>query len=270
MIRSFTSAFTALLLVVPGLAQPQAGPGLARTIFADMVAEQLKPVRDHKLSPDRVRENKGTREERERAIRADPAAFVPLIREALTLPKPEALQVPTTPEGHVTDGSEQYQKQIASGRVAATALSLLPADVRDPILRESFDKTLALARPLIERGTVEVKDWVAAGRPETGLLAVKITGRRVSWFTGRCAELINSAAAAHSEVLVEPVFALFLNDHLVSGVNQQAVAYLEKFPPRYEEFIRRLNEILDSGRPIEFDRTYNIEQSIKRMQASRS
>lgn len=270
MIRVLTSAFALLWLTGHGLAQQAVEPGPARSIFSDMVAEQMKPMRDHRLSPELVRQKQETREHREKAIRTDPGAYVPLIREALTLPKPEDLQVPTTPEGRLTDGTEQYQKQIASRKVAAQVLSLLPADVRDPILRESFERAYAVARSERAIAVAERERWRRAGADERdkakGVLAI----RRLQWFEGACIELIDAAAAAKSEVLLEPVFAAIADSGSDVGLNQQVGKYLEALVERRDEILRRLSDLLAEIHAIDRVRKHDIDKWIKRMEAGRS
>lgn len=272
MIRAVTFVLVALsaLRPFPLLAQesqprsssPQEA---AREVFNEMVNMELNPSDGHRLAPELVEQQKAARERREAAIRSSPGAFVPLVREALVLPKPEELHVPTTPKGLYSDGTEAHREQEAGCTVAARILSLFPADMGDPLLVEYFGKVQAAVRSHAKLAAAESAELKRAGDPDKEKLAMLMAGRRGQWYQGRCYELINAAAAARSEVLVEAVFAAFANGDRI-GLNQNAVAYLETFPKRREEFIGRLKEILATGHGLEVDRSYNIKLSIKRME----
>lgn len=268
MMRALRAVCVVVSLAATGLAQQPEKQSVARAVFAEMVADRMNPEEGHRLPPDHVRAKQALKERREEAIRADPGAFVPLVREALALPRPEDLQVPTTREGHLSDAPEQYQKQLAGCDVAYQILALLPAESRDPILRKTFDNMLAMARNLDERSQPEYSKWVRAGMPKKDEVSVRTNSRRAAWYYSRAAGAITCATTARSEVLIEPVFTLLASKS--GGLANTCVVYLERFPQRYDEFMRRLNEIVNSGPPLDFARQHNIEQSIKRMQASRS
>lgn len=288
----------ALLWIVPAHSAPtrqaQDVGGAARAVFVQLVDEwvndaksevrlwgtsiaDLEAMDDRSIkslrwmaSPERFDQWKADQARLEANVRSSPKAYVPLIREALTLPKPEDLQVPTTQEGRLEDATEQYRKQLAGCGAAYQVLALLPAEMRDPILRETYDKMLAMSRTVGERYQPEMLEWVRAGRPKEDEAAVMTNNRRATWYFIQAAGAITCATKARSEVLVEPVFTLLASKD--GGLAQTCVTYLERFPLRHDEFLRRLNEILDSDgpdRPLDFDRRYNIEQSIKRMQAGK-
>ncbi|MBX3376069.1 MAG: hypothetical protein KF678_03590 [Phycisphaeraceae bacterium] len=241
--------------------------GISIAALAEMDERSINSLR-WLASPDRFDQWKAAQSRRETLVRSNPSSFVPVIREALRLPKPEDLQVPTTKEGRTEDAPEQYRKQLATCNAAYQVLALLPAVMRDPILRDTFDAMLTKGREAALRYQPEYLEWIRAGRPKDTEAAVMTNSRRASWYLFRAGGAITCATSARSEVLVEPVFALLASEG--GGLAQTCVDYLERFPQRYEEFIRRLSEILDSGRPLGSDRRYNIEQAIKRMEASKS
>jgi hypothetical protein len=170
----------------------------------------------------------------------------------------------------LTDGTEQYQKQIASRKVAAQVLSLLPADVRDPILRESFEAAYAMARTVRASAFAEHERWQRAGADKQDKMKLVMASRRTQWFDGACIELIDAAAAAKSEVLLEPVFAAIADSGSDVGRNQQVGKYLEALVERRDDILRRLSDLLAEIQPIDRVRKHEIDKWIKRMEAGKT
>lgn len=265
--------FSVLVTVISALCsqQPQSSQPpresqvAAREMFSELVNEQLSPPEDPWVSPETTREQRETALRRNAMIRRNPAAFVPLIQEALAVPKLQETKVPTTPEGRRTDGSEEYQRFCASEAVACTILALLPAEIRDPILKESFDKTVTAAKPVADASLAEHAKWKAAGARPEDRLPVEIALRRSAMFTGRCRELVRAATAARSDVFIEPVFLWIAKGDQTISLRDHGIKYLEQFPSRREEFVRRLSETLTKNKELERDRRLEIEWAIQRL-----
>lgn len=89
--------------------------GLTIAALEEMDERSINSLRWH-ASPDRFDQWKAAQSRRETLVRSNPSSFVPVIREALRLPKPEDLQVPTTREGRTEDAPERVSQALGELR----------------------------------------------------------------------------------------------------------------------------------------------------------
>ena len=231
--------------------QPVESPS-AEACFGGFVDAIVHPPRDEvpaSFHLDRMR--------REAQVRAAPATFEPLVREALRLPPPKDVAVSEKRRAREGDEPEEFRRRTAKAMAAAQVLPLLGRKICDSLLTEFFPVHVELAR--------------AAEQDVVAKAAISETDRRISagraaWYASRCADLIGAATAAQSEVLLEPVFALIAGGKQLPWINLRAMTYLESFPQKRPEHVKRLKAILTSDRDLGSDRRHNIEKAIARME----
>ncbi len=240
----------------------------ARDVFLEQVNQELIRRRDPKLSPELIERERTARTQRETAVRSNPDTFVPLIREALAVAKIQNALVSATSEDRTEDGAEELRRFRASEAVACQFLALLPADRRDRILKESLDAALDAWKPVAGAYHAENAKWKAAGARPEDKSPVAMAQRRSIVFADRCRKLVGAAAAARSDVFIEQVFSWIAKGDRTISLEDQGVGYLEQFPPRREEFIRRLNDIPDMNKDLDRDCKLEIERAIRRLENS--